>query len=56
MLLGLGPRLGVILAGKEDNGGNNIGVVWDEFLVEVCESQERVNSLYGRGGFPVLDG
>ena len=45
-LLGICPRPGVVLSSEEDNGCNNIGVVGNEFAIEVCKFKEGVYSLY----------
>ena len=46
----------MILAGKKNDGGNDIGKVRDKFSVEVRKSEERSDALDRRGGLPVLDG
>ena len=46
----------MILAGKKDDGGDNVGKIGDKFSVEVCKSKEGTDALDRRGGLPVLDG
>ena len=45
VLLGFGPRPGVIFASEEDDGGNYIGVVQDKLLIEICKSEEQADTL-----------
>ena len=40
---------------EENNGGDDVGVIGDELLVEVRETKERANTFDGGGGVPVLD-
>ena len=46
----------MIFSSKEDDGGDDVGKVGDEFSVKVCKSKERTDAFDRRGGLPVLDG
>ena len=41
---------------EKDNGCNNVGVVGNELAIEVCKSEEGVDSLDRGQGMPVPDG
>ena len=34
------PCLRLILFGEEGERGDNIGIVWNEFAIEVCKTKE----------------
>ena len=55
-LLGLSPRPRVVFMSEKDNGCNNVGVVGNELVIEVCKSEEGVDSLDRGQGMPVPDG
>ena len=37
-LLERGPRSRLIFFGEEDERGDNVGIVWNKFAIEVCKS------------------
>ena len=41
---------------EEDNGCDNVGVVRDEFAIEVCKAEERAYSFDRGWGMPIFDG
>ena len=46
----------MVLLSKEDEGSDNVQVIRDELVIEVCKTQERAHSLDRGRGVPVLDG
>ena len=50
------PSPGLVLLGEEIKGGNNIGGVGYELVVEIGEAEERTNAFDRGGGVPVLNG
>ena len=50
------PSPGLVFSGEGSEGSNNVGVVGDEFPVEVGETEEGANSLNRGGWFPSGDG
>ena len=46
----------MIFASKKDDGGDDVGKVWDKFSIEVCKPEERTDAFDRRGGPPVVDG
>ena len=55
-LLELCPYPGFPLASEQVKGGNDVGEIWNEFPVKVCESSERPDSFDRGGGIPFLYG
>ena len=39
-LLERAPYPGLILFGEEGERGDNVGIVWNEFAIEVCKPKE----------------
>ena len=48
------PRL--VLFGKERKGIDDVGVIKDELLIEICEAEKETDSFDRGGGFPCIDG
>ena len=46
----------MVLSSEEDKGGDDVGVVGDEFVIEIHKAQERTYSLDRGGGVPIPDG
>ena len=46
----------MIFVSEEDYRGDDIGVIQDEFLIEICKPKKGVDSFNGQGGLPVLNG
>ena len=56
MLLESSPNPGLVLFGKEHKGMNNVGVIRDELLIEICKAKEGTDSFDRGGGLPCVDG
>ena len=48
------PRL--VLFCKEHKGIDNVGVIRDELLIEICEAEKGMDSFDRGGRFPCVDG
>ena len=46
----------MVFSGEEDNGCDNVGVVGNEFVREVCKAKERAYSFDRGWRMPILDG
>ena len=46
----------MVLSGEEDDGCNNVQIIWNEFTIEAGKSKEGVDSLDQGWGVPVSDG
>ena len=55
-LLELGPDPRFTFPSEQVEGGYDVGKVWDEFPVKVCEPGEQPDSLDGGRGFPLFYG
>ena len=55
-LLKSSPNPRFVFFGKEHKGGDNVGVIRDELLIEICEAKEGTNSFDGGGKFPYVNG
>ena len=56
MLLEVSPDPGFAFSSEQVEGGYNVGKIWDEFPVKVCEPGEQLDSLDGGGGLPLFYG
>ena len=55
-LLGLNPRPRVVFSSEENDGCNDVGVVGNEFTIEVRKAKEGAYSFDRGWGMPVFDG
>ena len=55
-LLRISPRPGVVLPSEENNGCDDVGIIGNEFVIEVCKPQEGAYSFDRGGRVPFLDG
>ena len=55
-LLESSPNPRLILFGKECEEIDNVGVIRNEFLIEICETKEGADSFDRGGGFPCVNG
>ena len=46
----------MVVSGEEDNRCDNVGVVGNEFIIEVRKAEERAYSFDRGWGMPILDG
>ena len=54
-LLESSPNPRLVLFGKECKGVDDIGVIRDELLIEICETKEGMDSFDGGGRLPCVD-
>ena len=45
----------MIFASQKDDGGNNIGEVWDKLAIKVCKAKERADALDRGRRLPILN-
>ena len=55
-LLRISPRPGVILPSKENDGNDDVRIIGNEFVIEICKPQEGVYSFDRERRVPFLDG
>ena len=55
-LLESSPNPRLVLFGKECKRVDNVGVIRDELLIEICEAKEGTDSFDGGGSFPCVNG
>ena len=56
VLLESSPNPRLVLFGKECEGVDDVGVIRDELLIEICKTKEGTDSFDRGGGFSCIDG
>ena len=54
--LPISPNPRLVLFGKEHKRIDDVGVIRDEFPIEICEAKEGTDSFDRGGGFPCVNG
>ena len=55
-LLESSPNPRLVLFGKERKGVDDVGVIRDKLLIEICEAEKGTDSFNGGGRFSCVDG